>query len=105
MHALPNPRPEDDELARLHAVVEGSVQGVGFRMYVLDQADALGLSGWVRNTHAGQVEVLAEGGYAALDRLLDLLRRGPRAAFVTEVSQEWLPATGEFDTFSVRPTV
>lgn len=96
---------EPEETARLSAVVDGSVQGVGFRMFVQQQAAALSLSGWVRNTYSGQVEVVAEGSYPTLERLLELLYRGPRSAFVTEVRQEWLPATSEFDGFEVRRTV
>lgn len=91
--------------ARLHAVIDGTVQGVGFRMYVLDQARALGLKGWVRNTYDGRVEVTAEGPYLQLEKLLDKLRLGPRGAFVTEVQKEWLAPTGEFRDFSVVRSV
>lgn len=97
--------PENAERARLHAVVDGSVQGVGFRMFVLDHANALGVTGWVRNTYDGRVEVTAEGAYSVLELLLEKLRLGPRSAFVTEVVKEWQPATGEFTTFEVRRTV
>ncbi|HEX9014035.1 MAG TPA: acylphosphatase [Anaerolineaceae bacterium] len=87
---------------RLHATIDGRVQGVGFRYFVLEAALPLNISGWVRNTAGGQVEVTAEGDRKTLDKFLDSLRRGPRAAFVTEVTQEWLPATGEFSHFDIR---
>ena len=87
---------------RLHAFVDGTVQGVGFRAYVLEQAQALGLTGWVRNTFRGEVEVLAEGPRVTLDQLLDKLRLGPRMAFVSEVRKTWEPASGEFSSFTVR---
>ncbi len=90
--------------ARLHALVDGSVQGVGFRMFVQDYAQALNLTGWVRNTYDGRVEVTAEGERSQLERLLEKLRLGPRSAFVTEVQQDWQPATGEFQGFSVKQT-
>jgi acylphosphatase len=93
-----------NERACLHAYVDGSVQGVGFRMYVLQQAEALGLTGWVRNTFDGKVEVLAEGAYSQLEKLLEKLRLGPRSAFVTEVQKEWQSATGEYSNFTVRRT-
>ncbi len=92
------------ENARLHAFVDGSVQGVGFRMFVLEHAQALGLTGWVRNVYDGRVEVLAEGPRSKLENLLDKLRLGPRSAFVTEVQKDWETASGEFTGFNVRST-
>jgi acylphosphatase len=94
----------ESDFARLHAVIEGRVQGVGFRFFVLDNAETLGLSGWVRNRWDETVEVTAEGSRADLETLLQALQRGPRAAFVSNVQQEWLPATGEFRSFTVRGT-
>jgi acylphosphatase len=93
---------EQPERARLHAFVNGSVQGVGFRMFVLEHAQSMRLTGWVRNTFDGRVEVLAEGPRLKLEQLLEKLRGGPRSAFVTEVHQDWQPATGEFTGFNVR---
>ncbi len=94
----------ESETAQLHAIVEGRVQGVGFRYFVEENAIDLELTGWVRNRWDGSVEVKAEGERLALDRLLAILQRGPRSAFVTNVNTEWLPATGEFSSFRVRPT-
>ena len=96
--------PAAEELARLHAMIDGTVQGVGFRMYVQEHAQALGLTGWVRNTYDGFVEVTAEGTYAQLERLLEKLRLGPRGAFVSEVKKEWQAHTGEFSRFDVTRT-
>jgi acylphosphatase len=93
---------EESEKARLHAIVEGQVQGVGFRIFVLRSADFLNLTGWVRNRWDGNVEVLAEGARPAVENLLVALHTGPRASFVTHVQTEWLPATGEFSRFQVR---
>lgn len=91
-----------NEKARLHAVVSGMVQGVGFRMYVHDYALSYGLTGWVRNTYNGSVEVTAEGTYAQLERLIEKLRLGPRSAFVEALQKEWQPPTGEFRSFEVK---
>jgi len=91
-------------LTRLHATVEGRVQGVGFRYFVLEAAETLGLTGWVRNRWDESVEVLAEGERQALEKLLEALRRGPRAAFVTRVQADWDTASGEFADFRVKPT-
>ncbi len=87
---------------RLHAMVEGYVQGVGFRYFVLKNAQALGLTGWVRNTFRQQVEVIAEGSRPTLEQLETLLQHGPASATVTSVQSTWLDATGEFSDFSVR---
>ncbi len=97
--------PAENSSARLHATIDGSVQGVGFRMFVLDYANALDLTGWVRNTYDGRVEVVAEGEHTVLERLLEKLRMGPRGAFVAEVQIEWQPATGEYTDFEVRRTI
>ncbi|MEJ5203451.1 MAG: acylphosphatase [Anaerolineales bacterium] len=90
---------------RLHAIVEGYVQGVGFRMFVQRLASELRLKGWVRNTWEGNVEVVAEGNRADLEKLLAGLKVGPRSAHVTTVHQTWLPSTGEFSDFRIRSTV
>ena len=94
----------NEALFRLHATVEGRVQGVGYRAFVDQNADALNLTGWVRNRWDGSVEVLVEGERQTLEKLLAILYRGPRAASVTSIQIEWLPATGEFSRFSVRMT-
>jgi acylphosphatase len=92
------------DMARLHAIVDGSVQGVGFRMFVQEHAQSMGLTGWVRNKFDGRVEVLAEGPRDRLEQLIDKLRLGPRSAYVTQLDKEWLPATWEFARFEVRRT-
>jgi acylphosphatase len=94
---------ESDQVC-LHAIVEGHVQGVGFRAFVLDYALALGLTGWVRNRWDGTVEVLAEGPKMELEKLLAALQRGPRRYTTSDVHPEWLDATGEYSRFQVRMT-
>ena len=94
----------ESDQARLHAIVEGHVQGVGFRAFVLDHALELDLTGWVRNRWDGTVEVMAEGPKMELEKLLAALRRGPRSYTTSGVSPEWLNATGEFMRFQVRMT-
>ena len=90
--------------ARLFVIVEGYVQGVGFRYFVQDSAVALGLCGWVRNRWSGDVEIVAEGDRQALEKLIAALRRGPRVARVTGVSPEWGDFTGEFRSFFIMTT-
>lgn len=72
-------------------VVEGRVQGVGFRWYVLRVAQGLGVGGWTRNLPDGSVEVVARGEEAALDRLEQALRRGPPGALVINMNRHDVP--------------
>jgi len=94
-----------DELIRLHAIVEGHVQGVGFRYFVEESATAFGLTGWVRNRWDGSVEVLVEGERSSVEELLILLHQGPRSARVLEIKEDWQAATGEFSRFNIRATM
>ena len=87
---------------RLHVFIDGRVQGVGFRYFVQEKANRREITGWVRNTVDGGVEVIAEGSQEILAGLLEDLRQGPRAAYVTDIKQTWLPATGEFVRFEIR---
>jgi acylphosphatase len=66
-------------------IVRGRVQGVGFRAFVVQQARALGLSGWVRNRADGSVEVFAVGD--AVDALVAACARGPVGARVETVER------------------
>ena len=91
----------ETNMARLHAIVEGRVQGVGFRYFVVEVAELLGLNGWVRNRWDETVEVVAEGQRPVLLKLLDALGRGPRGAYVTNVKVDWEKPTGEFHNFRV----
>lgn len=88
--------------ARLTAVVYGGVQGVGFRFFARVQARALGLYGYVRNQPDGSVQVVAEGPRAALEHLLDALRRGPATAAVARVEARWSPAEQTFSGFAIQ---
>jgi acylphosphatase len=66
----------------LHFLIQGRVQGVGFRWYVHREASELELRGWVRNTEDGEVEVVATGTAEDLAELRASLRRGPRGSRV-----------------------
>ncbi|HXT17757.1 MAG TPA: acylphosphatase [Gemmatimonadaceae bacterium] len=70
---------------RLHVVVRGRVQGVGFRWFVREQARSLGLAGWVTNRSDGAVEAEADGSEAALSEFHQALAQGPRNARVDEI--------------------
>ena len=90
------------EIVRLHALVRGRVQGVGFRFFTQREAEALGLTGWVANRADRSVEVVAEGPRDLLDRFLLAVRRGPTSGHVTDLQHDFLPATREFDAFRIE---
>ena len=72
----------------LRVTIHGRVQGVGYRAWVEDEADSLGLSGWVRNRRDGTVEAVVSGDAAAVQTFVALCRDGPRAALVFDVKSE-----------------
>ena len=74
----------------LHFLIQGRVQGVGFRWFVQREAAELELRGWVRNTEDGDVEVVAAGDAGNLDELRVSLRRGPRGARVDRIVEHTL---------------
>jgi len=86
---------------RLHAVIHGDVQGVGFRYFVMRNARPLGIRGWVRNRPDGAVELEAEGERPVLEQLLKAVRQGPRAANVMRVDADWMAATGGLEPFNL----
>jgi len=82
-------------------LVRGRVQGVGYRYFVLRQADALGLTGYARNRADGTVEVIAEGSDEALGDLEARLGEGPAFAEVDGVAREAIDPRGD-SGFHVR---
>ena len=93
---------ERKQPARVWLRITGRVQGVGFRYSALDEARRLGLTGWVRNTHDGAVELVAEGDREQLQRLVIWCHVGPRGALVTDVEERRLEHRAEFVDFSIR---
>lgn len=89
-------------IAAAEIIVEGRVQGVGFRAYVDRRASLLGVTGYVMNLNDGRVRVHAEGERHVIDALINELRRGPRGARVEQASVRWIEPTGRFASFGVR---
>jgi acylphosphatase len=86
----------------VHIVVQGLVQGVGYRWFVARQANMLGLRGFVENKYNGTVEVEAEGDRSLLEELVKQVRIGPRSAQVTNLELEWKSPTYQFTHFQIR---
>lgn len=85
-----------------HLHIFGQVQGVGFRYRFGEEAQRLGISGWVRNRRGGSVEAMIAGTPEALQVLTAWARLGPPSARVERI--EVSAAEGEFVGFELRPT-
>jgi len=87
---------------RIHAIVRGVVQGVGFRFFTKCLAERLELSGFVRNRTDGTVEFEAEGSKEAVSAFLRELETGqPRAAHVSRIEVKEIPPTDDFEGFRI----
>ena len=87
---------------RVHIVVQGRVQNVGFRAHVQYNARQIGVTGWVRNVGYDTVEAVGEGEQEKLERFVVVVKAGPLGSQVDEAQVEWLPATGEYHDFQLR---
>jgi len=87
----------------LHLLIEGRVQGVGYRQWLAGEARSLGLSGWVRNRVDGRVEAVISGDAALMERLFTAAQRGPRFASVSRIERHGIKDEGWSD-FSIQPT-
>jgi len=90
------------ENIRIRAHVEGRVQMVFFRYSTCQEADRLGVTGWVMNRRDGGVELVAEGPADAVGALIEWCHRGPSGAHVTNVTTTEEPYSGECSSFDVR---
>jgi acylphosphatase len=86
-----------------HLLVRGTVQGVFFRAWTERNAQALGLSGWVRNRRSGDVEIFVQGPARKVEELIRRCHEGPSRAVVTDVSIEEAEAL-ELEGFGKAPT-
>jgi acylphosphatase len=87
--------------ARAHVFVSGIVQGVFFRQKTRQQAERIGVTGWIRNLPDGRVEAVFEGEEEAVKTLVDFCKKGPRGANVTGFTLDLEPFVGEFSSFEV----
>lgn len=87
---------------RVYATVSGRVQGVSFRDSTRQEAEKLGLTGWVRNTEDGKVEAIFEGDPDAVNRMVEWCKSGPSSADVEDVSIEKETPLGDVSGFEVR---
>lgn len=86
----------------MHYIVTGKVQGVFFRSWVFDQAQSLGVKGWVRNVQDGKVEILGQGGEDELKSLKERLMQGSTLARVQGVESNWTDYDKAYGDFEIR---
>lgn len=91
-----------NEIIRAHIWVKGRVQNVGFRAHVEFHALQIGVLGWVRNVDKDGVETVAEGTREKVERLVELVKKGPNLAHVDEAKVEYEEPLGELTGFSVK---
>lgn len=82
--------------------VKGLVQGVGFRWFVIREANSLGLTGYVKNLHNGDVEIEAEGERGKIEELIKSIKKGPTFCRVVDVIIEWKEYTNKYTSFTVE---
>jgi len=86
----------------IHCVVSGKVQGVYFRTWVFDQAQSLGVKGWIRNLQEGKVEILGQGDEAVLNELKKRLMDGSSLSRVEHMEFDWTDYDKEYSAFEIR---
>ena len=87
---------------RAHVIVHGLVQGVWFRQSTKDEADRLGVTGWVRNLPDRSVEAVFEGETKKVEAIVGWCHRGPAGAEVKSVDVSWEPYRKESGHFEIR---
>lgn len=85
----------------LRAVISGQVQGVGYRYSTREQAQLLGLVGWVRNLADGRVEAMVEGERVQVNSMMEWFKEGPPTAEVVGIDIDEQPL-GAFRAFEIR---
>jgi len=89
--------------AAIHAIIYGLVQRVNFRIFVLQNARAMGLTGYVRNLSSEKaLEVVAEGERKELKQLVRQLKKGPKTARVQRVVVNWSKYSGGYNHFGIK---
>jgi acylphosphatase len=92
--------PKDNVIAEI--TVNGLVQGVGFRYYILRQAQSLELKGFVKNLFTGEVYSIVKGERGMIEEFIKLIKTGPSHAHVSNCRVDWSDSEEEFTTFEIR---
>ncbi|HMK55332.1 MAG TPA: acylphosphatase [Dissulfurispiraceae bacterium] len=87
---------------RVHLLIKGRVQGVGFRWFVNDIATSMGLAGWAKNLRDGRVEAVFEGEKSAIESAISHCNEGPRSAIVAGIDLSWDEQPEGLSGFDIR---
>lgn len=90
-----------NNMRRVHIIITGDVQGVGFRAWLKNQARQKEIFGWVKNREDGTIEAVFEGEAEQVKALLELCYTGPDVAWVDDIKIEEQKFHDEFTEFSV----
>ena len=89
-------------MSQAHIFISGTVQGVGYRQYVKQHARTFGLTGYVRNTEDGGVEVVLQGDEGKIDHMIDCCSQGPFLAEIDHVGYEWEEVEEHYAEFVIQ---
>ena len=92
---------QPENILTVNLTISGKVQGVGFRYFVLRQAQELGITGWVSNKPNGDVEALAQGEKEGLDHFIAKVKQGPAFSRVEDVNLEWVNEAEQYFSFEI----
>ena len=92
---------QPENVLTVNLTISGKVQGVGFRYFVLRQAQELGITGWVSNKPNGHVEALAQGDKEDLDQFIAKVKEGPSFSRVDDVILNWEDGQENYTSFEI----
>ncbi len=88
-------------MVKIKMTVKGMVQGVGFRYYCYRNAVQLGINGYAKNLHNGDVEIEAEGGVSEMNEFIKQVQIGPKFSKINSTSVVRMPFEGNYKEFSI----
>jgi acylphosphatase len=91
-----------DDKVRKHIFISGRVQGVGFRAFTRQNAQQLGVNGWVKNLYDGRVETVIEGDKSTVKQLESKLKKGSLFANVDDIEVKNESYQGDFSSFTIK---
>ena len=83
-------------------IVYGIVQGVGFRMFILNEAKKIGVKGYVKNNPDGTVEIIAQGTSEQLEMIIDAAKKGPLYSRVDKINIDDIDLSETYDEFYIN---